>query len=97
MNTDHSFLFISIGKEVMEFVTKSAVRTCGYSYSGNMVAYSTDKTMGQPSELLIYDMRDNAQVRKYIFSRTLHLLAFTLYAIIVLKEDNIKKYSNVNR
>lgn len=50
------------GKEVLQFETKSAVRTCGYSYSGNLVAYSTDKAMGQPSELLIYDMRDNDQV-----------------------------------
>ena len=38
--------------------TKSAVRTCSFSYSGNMVAFSTDKQMGQPCLITIVDTRD---------------------------------------
>ncbi|XP_065356145.1 eukaryotic translation initiation factor 3 subunit I [Calliphora vicina] len=36
---------------------KSSVRTCNFSYSGNQAAYSTDKAMGQNSELFIIDVR----------------------------------------
>ena len=37
--------------------TKSAVRTCKFSYSGNMVAFTTDKNMGQPCNIHIVDLR----------------------------------------
>ena len=52
------------GKDIIQLDTLSAVRTCGFSYSSNLVAYSTDKAMGQPSELNIFDMRDSQQVSK---------------------------------
>lgn len=51
------------GTSVTELKTKSAVRTCGFSYSANMIMYSTDKAMGQPSELHLYDLRDEYQVK----------------------------------
>lgn len=54
---------LQYGKTINEFETKSAVRTCGYSFSGNMVAFSTDKAMGQPCELSIYDIRDEYQMK----------------------------------
>jgi translation initiation factor 3 subunit I len=37
--------------------TKSAVRTCKFAYSGNMVAFTTDKNMGQPCNIHIADLR----------------------------------------
>ena len=51
------------GKTVSEFTTKSAVRTCGFSFSGNLVAFSTDKAMGHACELSIYDVRDEHQIK----------------------------------
>lgn len=36
---------------------KTSVRTCNFSYSGNMALYSTDSTMGNPSEIFIIDVR----------------------------------------
>jgi len=48
----------------MEFPTKSAVRTCGLSFSGNLVMYTTDKAMSQPCEMLVYDLRDESQISK---------------------------------
>jgi hypothetical protein len=52
------------GVQLMEFPTKSAVRTCGFSFSGNLVMYSTDKAMSQPCEMLVYDLRDDSQISK---------------------------------
>ena len=34
------------------------MRTCGWSYSGNQFFYSTDKAMGQKSELRVYELDD---------------------------------------
>jgi len=42
--------------------TKTAVRSCGFSYSANYVMFTTDKTMGFPSEIHIYDVRDGSQL-----------------------------------
>jgi hypothetical protein len=38
--------------------TKSAVRTCMFSFAGNHVAYSTDKQMGQLCIITVVDTRD---------------------------------------
>jgi len=48
---------VSTGKEKQRIDTKSAVRTCAFSYSGNMVAYSTDRAMGQQCIINIVDVR----------------------------------------
>lgn len=45
------------GKILSSIATKSSVRTCSYSYSGNQAAYSTDKAMGQSCELSVIDVR----------------------------------------
>lgn len=45
------------GKVLSSIPTKSSVRTCSYSYSGNQAAYSTDKAMGQSCELFLIDIR----------------------------------------
>jgi len=51
------------GSQLHTLETRSAVRSCGFSYSGNLIAYTTDQAMGYPSELKIYDIRDEAQIR----------------------------------
>ncbi|XP_075153706.1 eukaryotic translation initiation factor 3 subunit i [Haematobia irritans] len=45
------------GVVIASIPAKSSVRTCNFSYSGNQAAYSTDKAMGQNSELFIIDVR----------------------------------------
>lgn len=50
------------GKQLHELETKSAVRTCGWSFSGNLAMFSTDKAMSQECEICIYDVRDNYQM-----------------------------------
>lgn len=48
----------STGKLVGKLETKSAVRTCAYSYSGNMATYTTDKAMGNLCEIFLIDVRE---------------------------------------
>ncbi|CAG0879296.1 unnamed protein product [Cyprideis torosa] len=36
---------------------KSAIRTCSFSYCGNLIAYTTDSTMGMTCEICIVDTR----------------------------------------
>lgn len=38
------------------------MRSCGFSYSGNLVMYTTDQAMGRPCECFIYDHRDGSQM-----------------------------------
>jgi len=49
---------ISTGKQLGMIDTKSAVRTCGYSYSGNMICFTTDKQMGHPCEINVVDAKN---------------------------------------
>jgi len=48
---------VEYGSVIASIPTKSSVRTTNFSYSGNQAAYSTDKAMGQNSELFIIDVR----------------------------------------
>merc|ERR1719153_1974876 len=48
---------IQTGKEINSIATRSAVRTCNFSYSGNLVCYTTDKQMGYPCEIVVVDSR----------------------------------------
>lgn len=50
------------GKEVINLTTRSAVRTCGFSYSGQMIFHTNDKAMGQICELSVFDTRDDYQM-----------------------------------
>lgn len=54
---------VQTGVQLSEFQTRSAVRTCGLSFSGNLVMYTTDKAMSQSCEMLVYDLRDEGQMR----------------------------------
>ena len=58
------YLYVISGTQLNELKTKSAVRSNGYSYSGHMIFYTTDRAMGQPCELLVYDTRDEYQISK---------------------------------
>lgn len=49
---------VRTGVEKATIVTKSAVRTCGWSYSGDQFFISTDKAMGQLSELRVFSLAD---------------------------------------
>ena len=46
------------GTQLNQFDTGSAVRTCLFSYSSNMLVYSTDSTMGSKCDISLYDVRD---------------------------------------
>jgi len=50
-------LFLLTGKTLGKIETKTSVRTCNFSYGGNMALYSTDSQMGHPSEIFIIDVR----------------------------------------
>lgn len=45
------------GSQTGKIDTNSSVRTCGFSFSANMAAYTTDKQMGFPCEIFIIDTR----------------------------------------
>jgi len=49
---------IETGKQMSIIDTKSAVRTCNFSYSGNLACFTTDKQMGYPCEITVVDSRD---------------------------------------
>uniref|UniRef100_A0A8C4R664 Serine-threonine kinase receptor-associated protein n=1 Tax=Eptatretus burgeri TaxID=7764 RepID=A0A8C4R664_EPTBU len=50
------------GKKTNVFDTKSAVRTCGFDFSGNIIMFSTDKQMGYDCLIHLFDMRDSHQI-----------------------------------
>eukprot|EP00039_Didymoeca_costata_P018585 m.334092 g.334092 ORF g.334092 m.334092 type:complete len:327 (-) comp17286_c0_seq1:2665-3645(-) len=49
---------IKTGTQICSFATKSAVRACGWSYSGKEFFFSTDKAMGQQSTMFIYNLAE---------------------------------------
>jgi len=49
---------VCTGRELERIGTKTAVRTCAFSYSGNLMAYTTDKQMGYPCIIQVVDVRD---------------------------------------
>jgi len=59
---------VCTGKMTDRIDTRSAVRTCQFSYSGNMVAYSTDRAMGQQCVINIVDVRTFSNQDKTIMS-----------------------------
>lgn len=53
-----------IGKQLALLHTNSAVRTCGFDFSGNIIMFSTDKQMGYQCYLNFFDLRDPQQIGK---------------------------------
>ena len=56
------------GAQLNRIDAKSAIRTCKFSYSGNMVAFTTDKTMGQQCVIHIVDVRTFGSGKVYMLS-----------------------------
>jgi len=50
---------IETGTEILSYETGSAVRSCGFSYSGKQLFYSTDKAMGRQCEIRFYDVAES--------------------------------------
>lgn len=50
------------GKQLALLETNSAVRTCGFDFSGNIIMFSTDKQMGYQCYLNFFDLRDPQQI-----------------------------------
>lgn len=50
------------GTQLGKFDTRSAVRTCAFSYCGNRIMFSTDKQMGHACEIFFCDVRDSSQM-----------------------------------
>lgn len=48
---------VETGTNLATISANSSVRCCNFSFSGNQVAYSTDKAMGHDCELFIIDTR----------------------------------------
>lgn len=53
------------GKILVNLNSQTAVRTCGWSYSGRMCMYTSDQTMGLPCEIHIFDASDPSQMSKF--------------------------------
>ncbi|XP_071965146.1 eukaryotic translation initiation factor 3 subunit I-like [Antedon mediterranea] len=51
------------GTQLNEFEMKSAIRTCGFNYSARTMMFSTDRTMGQTCQILLFDTADGSQVK----------------------------------
>lgn len=51
------------GTPLWELSTESAVRSCGFSFDGNLIMCTTDKAMGRECELRVYDIRDEYQIK----------------------------------
>lgn len=54
---------LETGKMLAELEYGSAIRTCGFSFSGNNIMTSTDRTMGKSCEIQFYDIRDGSQLQ----------------------------------
>uniref|UniRef100_A0A8C2BSG3 Serine-threonine kinase receptor-associated protein n=1 Tax=Cyprinus carpio TaxID=7962 RepID=A0A8C2BSG3_CYPCA len=50
------------GKQLALLKTNSAVRMCGFDFSGNIIMFSTDKQMGYQCFLNYFDLRDPQQI-----------------------------------
>ncbi|XP_004364074.2 Trip1-PA [Capsaspora owczarzaki ATCC 30864] len=46
------------GKQLVKFATPTSVRTCGFSYSGKTIFYTTDNVMGHPCRIFFHDLKD---------------------------------------
>lgn len=54
------------GRQLAQLKTSSAVRTCGFDFSGNIIMFSTDKQMGYQCYLNYFDLRDPQQIGRHL-------------------------------
>ena len=46
--------------------TRTAVRACNFSFSGHYIMFTTDKTMGHPCEIYIYDIGNTSKFFEWL-------------------------------
>jgi translation initiation factor 3 subunit I len=59
---------IETGKQIGMIQTNTAVRSCNYSYGGDMICFTTDKQMKYPCEIVMVDprnFRDKEEIHKF--------------------------------
>jgi len=54
------------GKELLKWETKTAVRSCNFSYSGKQVFYTTDQAMKYHYEMNVVDLNSGEVVFKFV-------------------------------
>jgi len=59
------YVFVTAGVCLNTLDTNTAVRSCGFSFSANLIMLTTDKTMGFPCDILVYDVRDGSQISQF--------------------------------
>lgn len=62
-DTKLGFWDLETGSVISMINTDTSVRTCGFSFSGKQVMYSTDKSMGKQCEIKVVDTLDPHQMR----------------------------------
>uniref|UniRef100_A0AC35THK9 Eukaryotic translation initiation factor 3 subunit I n=1 Tax=Rhabditophanes sp. KR3021 TaxID=114890 RepID=A0AC35THK9_9BILA len=55
---------VESGTQISSIQSPVTTRSCGFSYSGNLAAYTTKKMQVNPSSLRVFDIRDQNQVTK---------------------------------
>ncbi|XP_013791482.1 eukaryotic translation initiation factor 3 subunit I-like isoform X1 [Limulus polyphemus] len=53
---------LETGTEITTISTENAVRSCGFSYSGKQIMYTTDKSMGFESSVYVFDLEAGKQL-----------------------------------
>jgi len=61
---------VETGTALSTLQRDSPVRTCLFSYSGNMIVYTTDQAMNKPCEIFIADVRDPSQLGESVTKTT---------------------------
>jgi translation initiation factor 3 subunit I len=62
---------VNLGKALNQLDRDSPVRTCLFSYSGNMIVYTTDAAMSKPCEIFFADVRDPSQLGESVTKTTI--------------------------
>ncbi|KAG9509774.1 Eukaryotic translation initiation factor 3 subunit I, partial [Fragariocoptes setiger] len=65
------------GESLATVDTKNAARSCSFGYSGNVILFTTDNTMGFDTRLCIIDIRDPRQLEKLENAAYLHAIEKT--------------------
>lgn len=56
------------GTTISRLDTSTAVRTCGFSYCGNLIMFSTDRQMGHNCHIMMVDIRQGKYSKQeYMF------------------------------
>ena len=56
---------VETGKELFSFQHKTSVRACGFSLGGRELFVVTDKQMGNPAQILVYDIARTVDQRTF--------------------------------